>query len=245
MREDTYDLKIETELITLPIISPGRITIKENQEVTIKFQNIIHTNNYPDFSFILKDGNAIYWVNVDNGVITGIQYSDRIPLSPDVNVSIEEAEATAIDFAQEMYPGFSKLVLTERRLIDHRASKEYSFIWTQIVDSALTPNTINISVNPASGEVCTYMSSACEIEPFAPPDVSGSEAKNIAKNTFQTDEDVSISEPVLVVTFSSGGEQILVWRVQVDEIVSPDDYQHGAQYSINAYTGEIVQTGVY
>ena len=30
-----------------------------------------------------------------------------------------------------------------------------------------------------------------------------------------------------------------------DEVVGPDGYQHGAQYSINAYTGEILQTGVY
>ncbi len=195
--------------------------------------------------YILKDGSAKYWVNVNNGAIVGVQYTDKIPLSPDVNISMEEAEAAAIGFARKMYPGFSNLVLTERQLIDHGANKEYLFVWTQTLNSAITPNTVHVSVNPVTGEVCTYMSGSRDVQPFDPPKVSASEAKTIAKNTFKTEKDVLVSEPVLAITFSSSGEQMLVWQVQVDEIVSPSEYQHGAQYSIDAYTKEIVQTGVY
>jgi hypothetical protein len=230
-----------------------KVTVEEAMEIVRQFA----VEPLPDLTlretidnpvarlYILKDGNVRYWVNVNNGAIVGVQYADKVPISPDVNISIEEAEAAAIYFAQKMYLGFSNLILTERQLIDHRASKEYLFVWTQTVDLALTPNTVNVSVNPVTGEVCTYMSSAREIQPFTPSKVSASEAKTIAKNTLQTERNISVSEPLLTITFSSSGEQLLVWQVQVDEVVGPEDYQHGAQYSINAYTGEIVQAGVY
>lgn len=235
--------------------APGvEITVEEAMEIVRQFAGeplpeltLRETINNPVARlYILKGDSAEYWVNVDSGAIAGVHYTDKIPLSPDVNVSMEEAEAAAVNFAQEMYPGFSGLVLTERQLLDHGANKEYQFVWVQIVDSAVTPNTVNVSVNPVTGEVCSYMSSARDIQPFNPPQVSISEAKTIAESAFQTEKDVSVSEPVLTVTFSASGEQLLVWRVHVDEIVSPSEYQHGVQYLIDAYTKEIIQTtGVY
>lgn len=232
------------------------ITAEESKDRVRQFEGaslpdleLLPTPDSPDSSHplnvaMLRCDGAWYGVNLDNGLVELAQYETS--RSPEVKLSNNRARPIATAFAQRSRPGFSELTLIEQELFDTGASKEYSFIWAQIVDGAVTPNRIRVSVNSATGEVMGFVSRYIEIEPFAAPTMSRGTAKAVATGAFEkrTGKGLVVSDPALEVTLLPDWNQHLVWRVTVDEERESTDFINSATFFIDAHTGEILHTAL-
>jgi len=233
------------------------MTVEEAMEMIRQFEG----DSLPDLEFlaftpepaadlaIFECSKAAYHVDLDTGMIAIALY--QTSRSSEVQLSMDEAQSIAAEFAPRAHADFSALTILERELLDHGSGgKEYSFIWKRIVDGAIVVfSFVQVSINPGTGEVMGFVSKDIEVEPFDPPVIGKSEAEIIARVAFteETGKGVLVGEPVLEVTFPideathlPGQEQHLVWSVEVEEVSEPGDFCNGAIFSIDAHTGEIL-----
>ena len=130
--------------------------------------------------------------------------------------------------------------------------RAYQFEWVQVIDGALTPNRVFVSVNPGTGKVITYISQYQPIESAGSPSLTREDAKAVvAARVLETaiaastevsklSAEVSFSqEPELRIVVKDG-KQILVWRITA-EAQGDLPWVIGGQYDIDAQNGSIVE----
>ena len=226
-----------------------QVSIEQAMESVRQFEN----DSLPDLELVripdrlhsaieLRSGDTTYGVNPETGIVELVIYGDNIG-GTEVLLPMEEAEAVAATFARRHYQAFPSLTLIESELLDHGASKEYLFTWIEIIDGVPTPNKVFVSVNSATGKVIFYVGKYQSIEPFASPSVSDEKAKDTARDVYKQEtgvKDLKVGEPALEVIFV-GGKQHLAWKVEVREVVAPDEIEMGAYLYIDACTGTVLQ----
>lgn len=197
----------------------------------------------------LRSGNTTYGVNPETGAVEMAVYGDNLSGRMEVVVPMEAAEKAAAAFAERHYPGFASLTLDESKLLDHGAGgTEYCFTWVELVNGVPTSNMVFLSVNPATGEVMTYIGKHQLIEPFDSASVSLEKAKEIAEDAYRRETGVKeltvgeslLGEPVQQVILVDG-KQHLAWTVEVRESFTDDGIKMGALFFIDAHTGEVLQ----
>lgn len=233
-----------------------QIPIEQAMESVRQFENaslpdleLTRMPDYPLHSRIeLRSGNTTYGVNPETGAVELAFYGDNMP-GMEVVVPMESAEKAAAAFAKRHYPAFASLTLDESKLLDHGAGgKEYCFTWVELVNGVPTSNKVFLSINPATGEVMSYIGKHQLIEPFDSPSVSLEKAKEIAEDAYRRETGVKeltvgeslLGEPVQQVILVDG-KQHLAWTVEVRESFTDDGIEIGALFFIDAHTEAVLQ----
>ena len=187
-----------------------------------------------------SDG-ATYEVNSETGRLAFAVYGDQ-ETGPDVNVTLEEALSTATILAGKVHPDFKDLTLTKSELRDHGTYKVYGFQWFKMVVGARTPSFVVVDINPATGEVIMFVTKDVEIQSFAPPSITATEAQEIAVAAFEerTGRGTTVSEAELIITDQIDENRHLVWQVTVTETTESHELCNAVWFYIDARTGEIL-----
>jgi hypothetical protein len=211
----------------------------------------LHQMSLPDSDLIqFTDGKTVYGYNPQSNRIELVIYNGNWEGNQSVLITQKEAEAIATKFAQEHCENLSIFTLYTSELTGS-TDPAYNFEWVQIIDGALTPNRVVVSVNPGTGKVMAYIYRYQPLKSAGSPTLSKEEAKAIvanriveraglAKITNVTLGGVSfLQEPELRIVVKDGN-QILVWRVSAKAVGNPPIII-GGEFDIDAHTGDIVQ----
>jgi hypothetical protein len=205
-----------------------------------------------------------YMFNPQSGRIEMAVYAGNLAGNDKVLITLEEAEAIATEFAQTHCENLSIYTLARSELKgfdgypDSTATvmKAYDFQWIQVIDGALTPNRVFVSVNPCTGKVVTYINRYQPIESAGSPALTEKDAKAVVASrilaiaTAASKPEGNLSPKVvfqeeskLCVVFKDG-KQILVWRVVA---MAQGDLPCiiGGQYDVDAQNGSIVEENPY
>jgi len=239
---------VSAVIATAPI---GVDTAKENVQVfvndpsvNIQYQDTkcLNLGDYYTFS----TGNGQLYVNVQTGMVERASFNDARKSSGEVRFDNARAKMVAREYAKEKYSGFAdmnmKLIKSDSE--NHGdAGSEYSFIWRENVEGVLTPNTVVINVNPASGGIVSYIGIQRKINCVLEPELSEEDALRIAEKQFP---DIRATETTaeLSIEYTKPDLQSLTWVVTVKG--KPEDHVlQGGLVVIDALTGEVLMTSPY
>lgn len=200
-----------------------------------------------------------YWIDPESKRIALAFYSGNMAGDDVVLLTQEDARIVATQFAEKHCDNLPIFTLQRSGLrgFDQAPNstatvmRAYEFEWVQLLDGALTPNSVLIQVNPGTGNVMTYACRYQPIEAAGAPSLSEEGAKAVvakrvleaAKAAFTTQSNLSpkvsfLQEPELRIVVKDG-KQVLVWRI-VAEAQGDLPWPIGGQYDINARDGSIV-----
>jgi len=215
----------------------------------------------------VMSGKTQYGFNPLSKRIEMAVYAGNLDGNEKVSITREEAEAIATEFAQKHCENLPVFTLHRSQLkgfdgypdITATVMRAYDFEWVQVIDGALTPNRVFVSVNPGTGKVMTFISQYQPIESAGSPSLTKEDAKAVvAARVLETAEmaiaastevsklsaEVSFSqEPELRIAVKDG-KQILVWRMTADA-QGDLPWVIGGQYDIDAQNGSIVAENPY
>lgn len=220
------------------------INFLANSSVILKYEGT-GESYYGDYYKFSTDGGERYYVNSETLEITLAHFPVNWSETLDVRIEPEDAEDIARDYIAEKTSASNaeKLEITESKLLDHGAYKEYSITFNEIKDRVYLPNSALISLNPSTGEIITYMAISGETEVSLVPEISEDEALEIAKDQFDGIV-VTESDARLIVDCPAGTEQKLLWRVDIKG--KPKNYiSVGGIVLIDAVTGEVILKDPY
>jgi hypothetical protein len=235
--------------------SGGMEPIDKAKERVRQFEGIaiadLQQMSVPDTDLIqLTDGKTVYGYNPQSDRIELVIYNDNREGNQPVLITQEQAEAIATKFAQEHCQNLSIFTLHSSELTGP-ADPAYNFEWVQIIDGALTPNRVVVSVNPGTGKIMAYIYRYQPLKSAGSPTLTKEDAKAIvanriveraglAKVTNVTLGGVSfLQEPELHIVVKDGNE-ILVWQVSAEAVGNPPIII-GGEFDVDAHTGDIVQ----
>lgn len=130
--------------------------------------------------------------------------------------------------------------------------RAYEFEWVQVIDGALTPNSVLVQVNPGTGSVMAFIYLFQPVESAGTSRLTSDDAKAvIADRVLEIAMATSQEEtrPSLEVSFLQNpelrivvkeGKEILVWRITA-EVQGDLPWAIGGQYDIDAQNGTIVE----
>jgi len=209
---------------------------------------------------MVKSNKTEYGFNPESRRIELALYGGNFVGNEVVSVTQEEAETIATQFAQkhcDNLPVFT-LQTSELRGFDKSPNttatvmRVYEFEWVQVIDGALTPNSVLVDVNPGTGNVMAYIYRYQPIESAGTPSLTSEDAKAVVANRVletaraaltaesKLSPEVSfLQDPELRIVVKDGKE-ILVWRM-IAEAQGDLPWAMGGQYDINAQNGSIVE----
>jgi len=207
-----------------------------------------------------KDKDTEYWFDPKSKKVALAFYGGNMAGNDMVLLTLEDARIVATQFAEKHCDNLPIFTLQKSELRgfdqapDSTATvmRAYEFEWVQVLDGALTPNSVLIQVNPGTGNVMTYACRYQPIEAAGAPSLSQEDAKAVvanrvleaAKAAFTTQSNLSpgvsfLQEPELRIVVKDG-KQVLVWRI-IAEAQGDLPWPIGGQYGINAQNGSIVE----
>lgn len=205
-------------------------------------------------------GETEYGFNPQSKKIELVIYIANLESDQTVLITQEEAQAIATAFAQKHCENLPIFALYRSELKNFggypdkttTVMQAYEFEWIQVLDGALTPNSVLVDVNPGTGKVITYICRYQPLESGGPPSLTKEDAKTtvadriaetVAESTKITNvpfgEVSFLEEPELRIVVKDG-KQTLVWRVKAEAVSEDGDYV-GGWYDIDALTGRIVE----
>lgn len=214
-----------------------------------------------DNRFRLTDGNAIYLYSMESESVDLAFYPANMVDNGKQSVTEEEAKHIAARFAEKHTRNFSALTLSKSVLEDHRGDGDfdgegmtaYEYEWVEVIDGVFTPNSVRISVNPATGKVISYARHYQQVDTSrnSVPVLTLEQSKAIVEKEVMKDAQAAgldsgiprtvsfVGEPELRFVVIDG-KQLLVWRM-IAEAQGQFSDTVGGQYDVDAQTGSIVQ----
>lgn len=191
------------------------------------------------FEIMEHDAGADMWVDSATGKVIYMMLS--APLTAAVNFTPEQAQSAAAAFLTAHRVPFDGLTATVA-LQDHGCCKEYIVTWQQYVNGALVPDMRQVSVDPATGQVFSFMDRRVAYAPVPSPVLSRDEAiaKAIAASGLSAP---TVGDVQLLVDSSPIWPGRLVWSVQLSQqvpIASGSSVTYVSAYwvYVDAITGE-------
>jgi len=246
-------------ITAMPAATPGKISIEAAMEAVRQFEGCelpdlrvsALCDPEVDSDIELESGKTIYDVDSYTGNVLSALYLGNLPGNATATILDKDALVIAERFAQQHYEAFSALTLISSKVIGQGSGNQYLFLWSEIVNGAITPNKVQVRINASTGAIISYGGRHQAIDPFNSPSISKTEAKAIAEQSLRdywegrghTLRGVDIDEPILEILFFDD-VQHLTWKVELCEPEDPDsmlpDIMRGAQYVIDAYNGDIL-----
>lgn len=212
---------------------------------------------------LVESKDTEYWIDPESKKIALAFYSGNMAGNDAVLLTQEDARIVATQFAEKHCDNLPILTLqrSELRGFDQAPNstatvmRAYEFEWVQVLDGALTPNSVLIQVNPGTGNVMTYAYRYQPIEPAGVPSLSQEDAKAVVADRVL---EIAIasrakSKPSLDVCFlqepelrivTKDGKPVLVWRI-VAEAQGDLPWAIGGRYDINAQDGSMVDEALF
>lgn len=188
---------------------------------------------------IMEHSGADIWVDSATGKVVYMMLS--APLTTAVNFTPEQAQSAAAAFLTAHSVPLDGLTATVA-LLDHHSSKEYIVTWQRYANGASVPDMRQVSVDPATGQVFSFMDRRVAYAPVPSPALSRDQA--IAKAIVASGLSAPTVENVqLLVDSSPIWPGRLVWSVQLSQQVPIDSgssltYVSAYWVYVDAITGE-------
>jgi hypothetical protein len=185
-----------------------------------------------------QGGGADVWVDVATGKVVFMMLS--APVTTAVNLTPEQAQSAAAAFLTAHDVPFDGLTATVA-LLDHHSGKEYTVTWQRYANSASVPDMREVSVDPATGQVFSFLDRRVAYAPVPSPALSRDQAitKAIAASGLTSP---TIGDVQLLVDSSPIWPGRLVWSVQLSQQVpepgSSVTYVSAYWVYVDAVTGE-------
>ncbi|MDK2891602.1 MAG: hypothetical protein PWR21_2234 [Methanoculleus sp.] len=216
----------------------------EGKDISIEYKGTMPTPSGDMMLFGSDDER--YYINSQSGSIEGALFLRSLDNSNEVRFNAENAQKIAEDYAKSKYRPFTQknMQLIRSDLLDHGdGGKEYLFVWCEIVNGALTPNYVSISINPNTGEVISYIGIERALNVDLDPEISREDAIKTAIAQFKEIK-VSNVDTQLAVIYVDQNEQCLAWVVTIDGKES-DSTTQGGTVLVDAMSGKVVQVDPY
>lgn len=189
---------------------------------------------------IMEDNaGAVAWVDAATGNVVYMMLS--APLTAAVNFTPEQAQSAAAAFLTAHNVPFDGLAATVA-LQDHGCCKEYIVTWQRYANGASVPDMRQVSVDPATGQVFSFMDRRVAYAPVPSPALSRDQAiaKAIAASGLSAP---TVGDVQLLVDSSPIWPGRLVWSVQLSQQVpiepgSSLTYVSAYWVYVDAVTGE-------
>jgi len=202
------------------------------------------------FTFYSDDDR--FWVNQQTGDVEFAHFQSNCKNSAMINLTQDDAYTKAQAYAIEKYDGFSgrNWYLIEDKLVNSTAGSEYSFVWREYLGSdnygygsikELTlPNMVHVSVNANNGKPIDYWGVNRVISDATTPQISMSEALEIAEDAVPAD--IAVSHPMISLSLAERPMNVetLVWIVTFDGTKENND-KIPVTFYVNANNGRIIR----
>jgi len=197
-----------------------------------------------------------FWVNQQSGDVEFAHLESHYKNSAMINLTRDDAYAAARAYAILKYDGFTdkKWLLTEDKLVNSSAGSEYSFVWREYVGvndywegigvETTLPNIVHVSVNANDGKVIDYWGVNRIISASTKPQISMSEAMEIAEDAVP--DDITVSHPKISLTLAERTQNVetLVWIVTFDGTKGAGENIPVTIY-VNANNGRIIKDTIW
>jgi hypothetical protein len=182
---------------------------------------------------------ADVWVDAATGKVVFMMLS--APLTTAVNLTPEQAQSAAAAFLTAHNVPFDGLTATVA-LLDHHSSKEYTVTWQRYANGASVPDMREVGVDPATGQVFSFMDRRVAYAPVPSPALSRDQAiaRAIVASGLSAPTVVDVQ---LLVDSSTIWPGRLVWSVQLSQQVPIEPgsslaYVSACWVYVDAVTGE-------
>jgi hypothetical protein len=187
-----------------------------------------------------QGGGADVWVDAATGNVVFMMLS--APLTTAVDLTPEQAQSAASAFLTAHNVPFDGLTATVA-LKDHGCCKEYTVTWQRYANGASVPDMREVGVDPATGQVFSFMDRRVAYAPVPSPALSRDQAiaKAIAASGLSSP---TVGDVQLLVDSSPIWPGRLVWSVQLSQLVPVDsgsglgEYVSAYWVYVDAVTGE-------
>lgn len=172
-------------------------------------------------------------------------------------VSEREAEKTALSFARQRFKGFEggrmELLSSGSEGQGEGTGGFYSFTWAERdpESGVFLPVAVKVAVNAHTGKVDSYSAFRAEVVVSTRPSIKAEEAEALALEavSMHIPEARVAGAPACVVTTlpvgEPGGEQALLWGVDVEGEAGTEGFIRRARVFVNAHTGEVEAVDPY
>jgi hypothetical protein len=201
------------------------------------------------FSSTFPSGNTVDYY-YDSAAARIVRKDDFSPVQGEVTVGMQQARASAEEFARSQVPFFQTSDLTLSQSVDAASNQSlpgvYSFTWTKIDPSsgALLPTFLMIDVEGSSGTVKSFNSVDTVVTISTNPLVSKEEAVAATRTAFPNIAQGATAESLLLVGTDPPGDpsgrQALLWLVTISTTPAGGGIQGGQAY-IDATSGRVLR----
>ncbi|MCL6612400.1 MAG: PepSY domain-containing protein [Peptococcaceae bacterium] len=225
-------------------IEKGIVAIKNfsgKADIDLKY---LKTDKYPQgmvMQFTSSD-NVHYSVN-ESGKVVMMQHLG-LPVTGNIVINADNAFEIAKKYAQEKYTNFTSrnMKLIKNGIEDLGSHKQYFYLWREEVNGILTPNYLQVTVNPYVGKVSMYGCLDVTLPNVNAPKITRDQAINIVRQDYP---DVRNPIAELDMWLSENGEPLIRWTVRAERPNRDDGTARGVHIVINAVTGQIISRAGY
>ncbi len=153
---------------------------------------------------------AVANVDASNGRVSTLVILASVPAGK--TVAFDASGVTIRSKAYLDRSGILTAGLTpDARLVDHGSYQEWVVQWQRRVNGALAPETVQVSVNPETGDVFSLVNISTPFTMPPTPAISQEKATAIAQSHVGW-KPTSVVSSDLVIGFAPNGSQILAWQ---------------------------------
>jgi hypothetical protein len=210
----------------------------DNHTPRMEYRNNFSTQS-GDYYIFASDRNRQY-VNTRTGHVERADFPDSfMTRTSRISISQEKAMGIATAYAIAHYPNFTEkgMRLADATLLDHGITKEYQFVWRQVIGDVISPNFVLVQINPETGNINSYIGINREIEVSLTPVISRDDAVAIASKSFPSQNPAEITTEVGI-GYPEKDTQKLLWVVKIQRKTGDNIVQDGTAV-IDAQTGQV------
>jgi hypothetical protein len=215
------------------------LQIEGSNDNGIVYSKTIETPRGEYYKFSDRGGNE-YYVNNQSNLLERVNNRFDWQQTRNVKLSVPDAQQAAQKYVAK-YSGIQDrtgLNTVKTQLLDHGDFSEYSVEFSQVVDGVTLPNIALISINPANGELLSYVSIDQDVSIPLNAQLSKDDALKIAMEQYPGIRTTN-SDASLFVDTPPNDTQKLLWRITI--IGEPvDNMMYGGILAIDANDGRVV-----
>lgn len=187
-------------------------------------------------AYRVTSDDIIAMVDEVTGRVTMFLDNRAMPTSPAVNLQTDAALAKATAWLAAHMVDTAGLTPTAE-LIDHGSTQEYQVVLQARMDGVRLPHRIDVSVNPATGDVYGFVLFSRAYTPPPKPVLTRDQAIAAAREE-EADPDAKVTATDLAVAFDATGAQLLVYEL---DLTRTDGFYVKVQ--VDAITGTVAVIG--
>lgn len=187
-------------------------------------------------AYRVTSDDIIAMVDEATGRVTMFLDNAAMPTSPAVTLREDAALAKATAWLAAHSVDTAGLTPTTE-LIDHGSTQEYQVVFQARMDGVRLPHRVDVSVNPATGDVYGFVLFSRAYTPPPKPVLTREQAIAAAREE-EADPDAKVTATDLAVAFDATGAQLLVYEL---DLTRTDGFY--AKVQVDALTGAVTVLG--